>query len=109
MSISITIRETAHTIKYELTNDTINIDNIIDNIQQYTKHGSELTIFLYDPDTTTFHNYVFDYLATSANNPRHWLLNNILYAITCKDSNNFIKLVIPVYNKLAEEYNKINK
>ena len=60
MSITITIRNASNTVKHILTNDTKNTLKNIDDIQEYTNHGSELTVFLYDPATTDFHKYVFD-------------------------------------------------
>lgn len=108
MSIEITIRNKSGNVKqHVLKNNTPNILTIIDDIQAYTDHGSELVVFLFDPDSTSFHKYTFDYLKNSPMYPRHWLLNNILYSIMCKDSNNFAKLVIPVHNTLKAEYDRI--
>ena len=96
-SIAITITNKLKFVKkHTLTNETPDILNIIDDIQEYVNYGATLDVFLYDPDTTAFHKYTFDYLTSSKMYPRHWLLNNIMYSLVCGDSKNFKYLVVPV-------------
>ncbi len=36
--------------------------------------------------TADFHTYVFEYLQGSKLSPKKWLLNNIIYSITCDET-----------------------
>ena len=73
----------------------------IDELVKHVRTGCELSVFLYDATNTNFHEYVFDYLPESPLCPRGWLLNNIGYAITCKETAaNMTGLFTDILNKL---------
>jgi hypothetical protein len=79
MSISITIGNK----KIAINNQThpVELNGIINEL---TIKGCELKVFILDMNTTNFHTYVFEYLQESKLLPRKWLLNNIIYSITCQ-------------------------
>ena len=105
MSVSITVKFK----KITITNKSENIIENINEIEQYTKRGCELTVFIFDPDSSNFHQYVFDYLDSSKLLPRKWLLNNILYSLTCDETKKNIeeRSFNNILFKLRTEYNNL--
>lgn len=65
---------------------TGNIVKYIDAFETSIIEGSELSVFLYDPETTNFHLYEYEYSVDSEQTPRFWMINNILASITCRDT-----------------------
>ena len=57
-----------------------------ETLVKYVNKGCSLIIFVFDNDTTDFHQYEFEYMQDSGMLPKKWLINNILYSITCKDT-----------------------
>ena len=53
-------------------------------------------------NTTNFHTYVFEYLQESKLSPRKWLLNNIIYSITCNETKD--NLFNEILDSLRYEY-----
>jgi hypothetical protein len=84
MSITITIGIK----KIAINNQTypVNLNGIINELTKLTIKGCELKVFILDMNTTNFHTYVFEYLQESKLSPRKWLLNNIIYSITCNET-----------------------
>ncbi|MCJ7636032.1 MAG: hypothetical protein MUO21_00930, partial [Nitrososphaeraceae archaeon] len=62
------------------------LNDYINDLEKLIIKGCELTVFLFDVNTTNFHQYEFDYLSNSKLSPRKWLLNNMLYSITCVET-----------------------
>lgn len=83
MSITITVENN----KKIFTNDNAeDIITYIDETEKYIKNGFEINIRIFNPDTTDFHIYEFEYKTTSPLTPRKWILNNILYSLCCKET-----------------------
>jgi len=94
--------------KYILNNNTTeeNIENVINELEEFIIKNCDLIIFILDNSTTNFHKYEFEYNEKSKLFPRKWLLNNILYALTCdKTQTNMASLFNTIINKLFFEYN----
>lgn len=103
MSINITIGIK----KIAINNYThpVVLNSIINELTKLTIKGCELKVFILDMNTTNFHTYVFEYLQESKLLPRKWLLNNILYSITCdKTKTNMDKLFNEILDSLWYEY-----
>jgi hypothetical protein len=85
MSINITI-----TNKKKITiNNQMNRDeliNIIEELVKSTMKECEMQVLIIDINTGNFHEYTFDYLQESPLFPKKWLLNNIIYSITCDET-----------------------
>jgi hypothetical protein len=106
-TVTITINEQKIIITPD--NDLITIIININKLESHTKKGCDMVVFIYDQNTTNFHKYEFDYLQSSQLNPRKWLLNNILYSITCdKTKNNMNKReLLKMADLLFTEYHKL--
>ena len=74
------------TITIGITTKTINSCMEINEFTELAIKGCELTIFIFDTNTSNFHTYVFEYLQESELLPKKWLLHNIIYAITCDET-----------------------
>ena len=89
----------------------INIDNntdeaklcgFIDDLENQTIHGCELIVSIF-VNAMYFHMYEFEYLACSKLTPKKWIINNILWSLTCDETkqdtdnifNRLIKLLYP--------------
>ena len=60
--------------------------NIIDELVEFVIKGCEMKVSIIDINTGNFHCYIFDYLQNSVLDPKKWLLNNIIYSITCDET-----------------------
>ena len=107
MSIQISIRDINKSVKineFILENELI---NIINSFHEYIKRNYELVVYLYDDDSTNFHQYIFEYMPESKLSSKKWLLNNIIYSIQCnKTQKNMSKLFINLKCILLNEYYK---
>ena len=81
-----TINITLNKMKITIDNNITSIVNIINEFEKEIHYESNLKVFIYDNNTTDFHSYEFEYLSSSKLSPKQWLLNNILYSITCKET-----------------------
>lgn len=103
MSITITIGIK----KIAINNQTrpVELNGIINELTKLTIKGCELKVFILDMNTTNFHTYVFEYLQESKLSPRKWLLNNIIYSITCDETKtNMDNLFDEILDSLWYEY-----
>jgi hypothetical protein len=103
MSITITIGIK----KIAINNQThpVELNGIIDELTKLTIKGCELKVFIVDMTTADFHTYEFDYLQESKLSPRKWLLNNIIYSLTCnKTKTNMNNLFNKILDSLWREY-----
>ena len=84
MSITITIGIK----KIAINNQTqsVELKGLINELTKLITKGCELKVFILDMTTLDFHTYLFDYLQKSKLSPRKWLLNNIIYSITCNET-----------------------
>jgi hypothetical protein len=107
MSIQISIRDINKSVKineFILENELI---NIINSFHEYIKRNYELVVYLYDDDSTNFHQYIFEYMPESKLSSKKWLLNNIIYSIQCNQTQkNMSKLFINLKCILLNEYHK---
>jgi len=85
MSITITVESTK--INIDNNTDSTRLNMLINELEKITKIGIELDVFIIDMKTAEYHKYAFDYLPSSKLSPRQFLLNNILYSITCDETN----------------------
>ena len=102
MSITITIGT-----KIAINNQThpVELNHLINKLTKLTIKGCELKVFILDMNTTNFHIYVFEYLQESKLSPRKWLLNNIIYSITCDETKtNMDNLFNEILDSLWYEY-----
>ena len=91
-----------------IDNNTLNIITHIDEIEEYLKKEKELTVFLYDDNTTNFHKYEFEYSSNSKLFPRKWILNNILYSLSCDKTRKDMKYLFNrVIILLSDEFEKL--
>ena len=102
IEITFTINDTKLKIA-TYVNDSVK--NIIDNLETVVKRECELKVFIYDTDSTNFHYYNFEYSKESELVPRKWLLNNILYSITCGESK-LTKNRPDIWRPFVVEFNK---
>jgi hypothetical protein len=103
MSITITIG----TQTIIIHNHTQNILSHIYKLESQTKKGCELIIFICDSESVNFHRYEFDYLSSSKLSPKKWLLNNVLYSVSCDKTRADMKdLFNDILIELSNEYNK---
>ena len=87
---------------------TGNIVKYIDVLETSIIEGSELSVFLYDPKTTNFHLYEYEYSIDSEQTPRFWIINNIFTSITCSNTTvNMEGLFDDVKAFLKIEYGKL--
>ena len=103
MSITITIGIK----KIAINNQThpVVLNGIINELTKLTIKGCELKVFILDMTTSDFHTYVFEYLQESKLSPRKWLLNNIIYSLTCnKTKTNMNNLFNKILDSLWREY-----
>jgi len=94
--------------KLILNNNTTeeNINNVINKLEELLIKNCDLIIFILHNSTTNFHKYEFEFTGKSKLFPRKWLLNNILYSLTCdKTQTNMTSLFNNIINKLFFEYN----
>lgn len=107
MSIKIIIKNDSS--KAIIISDNMpNVMDYINTLEPHTFKGSELRISIIDVRTGNFHIYDFEYLRQSKLSPRKWLLNNILYSITCDDTEeNFSKSFDNICKLMLVEYNKL--
>ena len=103
MSITITIGTNSILIH----NHTQNVLSQIYKLKDEIKEGSELIIFICNPETTYFYKYEFDYLPNSKLSPKKWLLNSILYSLNSDKTRTDMKdLFNDILIELNNEYNK---
>ena len=103
MSITITIGIK----KIAINNQTrsVELNGLINELTKLTTKGCELKVFILDMTTLDFHTYVFEYLQKSNLSPRKWLLNNIIYSITCDETKiNMDNLFNEILDSLRYEY-----
>ena len=107
MSISIKIG-TKKIIIYNQMHYLI-LNNLINEFEKNIIKGCELTISIFDKNTTNFHIYIFEYLSDSILLPIKWLLNNILYSITCDKTNqNMSGIFNCLVGLLRQKYDSLN-
>jgi hypothetical protein len=94
MSIKISITNTDKTIKMNDYMSKMQCINLINEFEKYIIRNIDMKVFIYDENTTNFHQYEFEYKLNSKLNSKKWLLNNILYSIKCdKTQQNMSKLL----------------
>ena len=100
MSITITIGIK----KIAINNQTqsVELKGLINELTKLITKGCELKVFILDMTTSDFHTYVFEYLQESKLSPIKWLLNNIIYSITCNEIKD--KLFNEILDSLWYEY-----
>ena len=100
MSITITIGIKKIAINNQIR--SVELNGLINELTKLTTKGCELKVFILDMTTLDFHTYVFDYLQESKLSPRKWLLNNIIYSITCNETKD--NLFNEILDSLRYEY-----
>ena len=88
-------------------NHTQNVLSCIYKLKDEIKEGSELIIFICDPETSNFHKYEFDYSLNLKLSPKKWLLNSLLYSLNSDKTRIDMKdLFNDILIELNNEYNK---
>jgi hypothetical protein len=78
----------------------------VSKLEAVCKKGCELSVNIVNCKTGKFHIYEFDYLTTSESLPRKWILGNLLYSISCKDTGDERDELIDVFSALHAEYER---
>jgi hypothetical protein len=102
MLISIKINNSKIELNNIMTkNKVINIINIF---EKNIIIGCDMIIFLFNINTADFDSYTFEYLKSSKNDKKKWLINNLLYSITCDETRYSMRILfINLKNILYEE------
>jgi hypothetical protein len=62
------------------------LKGILDQLERVVRHDFDMTVGIFNEDTSDCSIYGYEYRSTSTRTPRQWLLTNIGYAMSCKDT-----------------------
>lgn len=91
-----------------IVNSDSNIIERINELEPYVTEGSCLKICIINTTNNDQYTYEFEYFSGSKLSPKKWLLENILYFITCEEMEEINKNSFDnIIRLMFEEYNKI--